>query len=196
MQDYSAELYQLLQRLNALKTIRGDGFDPATDTLEKLRDELTAIEGSGFATASHSLAKLAGSAFDPATDSLQQIRDNMPASAPLSNIYSSSNYNQTANTTINVTGAGILLSLGGGIVSSSVAMSTWSTLKASIYKDDDTNYTDVYVAIQHNPGNNYYFLNSVKSVPLMLSFSTRLKIVFTFVASNTSYDYYAVYTLN
>ncbi len=45
-----------------LSKIMGIGFNPATDTLEKLRDELTAIEGATF---------------DPATDTLEKVRNEL-----------------------------------------------------------------------------------------------------------------------
>lgn len=74
MQDYSAELFMLLQ---TLRKMRGAGFSVDTDTLEKIRDELTSIEGSGFDIATHSLIKLAGSGFDSDLHSLRAIAGNI-----------------------------------------------------------------------------------------------------------------------
>lgn len=64
-----------------LSEIMGATWDPATDTLEMLRDELTVMEGSGFAAATDTLEKLRdeqtvmeGAGFATGTDSLLKIR--------------------------------------------------------------------------------------------------------------------------
>lgn len=73
----------------SLNTIKGAGWSSSTDTLEKIRDELSLMEGTGFATATHSqvsivalinalnalLVAIEGSGFDGTTDSLSQIRE-------------------------------------------------------------------------------------------------------------------------
>jgi len=94
--------------------MRGAGFSVDTDTLEKIRDELTAIEGSGFDTATQSLVKLAGSGFDSDLHSLQAIANKSDA-LPYAGLYPFGNGHHgslTVSTSDCISGVYILPHLG------------------------------------------------------------------------------------